>query len=337
MPESAALLFWISGYYYFDVWISKASSGFARRRDLVISSVLMSLAIMTKPPVAFIAISMLYLCFQHYSWSWIKVPQLWAYAVATLTLPAMYYFYSVRIAEYKFSLGITRLLIFSKSGNVFFDQEAFIFFANVLPRLMGIVTLALTFIGIFTVSRKQRVILIWHLAMLLEVLLIVSNIRAGYYLIFLTVPGALLAGNLLHRMLQRPTGKAAAVVILAMMMAQSYFQLRPMFMINDVMQTQVKVIEAETSPNDLLIVGSLDPCLLSLSDRRGWRYRVGIYSDIPSDPQDELVYYIEQGAKYFVPVQGKVYGDEDHQIMRRIEEQYQKIEPISGYPIYRLQ
>jgi hypothetical protein len=85
------------------------------------------------------------------------------------------------------------------------------------------------------------------------------------------------------------------------------------------------------------VVGSLDPCLLSLSDRRGWRYNLRIYPETPKDPMEELDYYIANGAKYFVPIQGKVYGDEGDKLMKQIEEKYPEIEILSGYPIYLLQ
>ena len=102
------------------------------------------------------------------------------------------------------------------------------------------------------------------------------------------------------------------------------------------MVNQVKVVQEITAQDDLLVVGALEPCLLSLTDRRGWRYNLRNYSYVPEDPYEELNYYIARGAKYFVPIQGKVYGDRDGKIMAYIEVTYPKIETVEGYPIYAL-
>lgn len=346
MPESAALMFWIGGLYYFNLWvIGRGGREETVRKEreapsppsLFLSSVFLSLAIMTKPPVAFVAIPMIYLCFQYFKWEWLKLPELWGYALVTLALPACYYYFSGRLAEYKFTLGISRDIILKKALTAFYSQEAFHFFSESIPKTVGMIGFLLVFAGVWSLTKKQRVILVWFAAMLLEVIFIVSPIRAMYYLIFVTVPCALLIGNLLERIFYEPTGIVLSLVLILVMMYDSYSQVKPMYKINEIIAAQVQVVQEVTAKEDFLVLGSLDPCLLSLADRRGWRYNLRIYSSTPENPYEELAYYIERGAKYFVPIQGKVYGDEDDKIMSYIEERYPRIEPVKGYPIYFLQ
>jgi hypothetical protein len=110
-----------------------------------------------------------------------------------------------------------------------------------------------------------------------------------------------------------------------------------MYTINTAMETQVRIVQEYTCRSDLLIVGSLDPCILSLSDRRGWRFNIGIYPDIPETDLEELNYYIKNGAKYFVPIQGMIYKDENGEVLEYLNIKYERIEAVEGYPIYKLQ
>lgn len=332
MPESAALMFWIGSFYYFHGWAEERKIS-----RLIISCVFLSLAIMTKPPVIIIGIPMLFICYKYFDWRWLKFAELWIYALLIITLPFLYYYYSGSIAEYKFALGITNNIILKEAFSAFYSPEAYLFYTNNIPKMLSMSGTILIIAGIWAIARKNRVILIWFLAMVLEVILIVSAIRASYYLIFFAVPCSILIGNLLARIFSYREGKIISVVLLLVISLESFYLVKPLYTINRTMKAQVAIVEQVTNKDDLLVVGSLDPCLLSLSDRRGWRFNIGIYSHIPQDPYEELTYYIEEGAKYFVPIQGKVYGDEDGVFREYLESRYKKIEPIQNFPIYLLE
>ncbi|HHV65896.1 MAG TPA: glycosyltransferase family 39 protein [Peptococcaceae bacterium] len=365
MPESAALMFWIAGLYYFNRWVlvrlkqeaarvesgaaaqvtalkagvdNSATEGKAEKtlKFLIFSSVFLALALMTKPPVVFGVIPLFYLLVRSWGLKWLKFPDLWGYALATAGLPVLYYFYSISLAEYKFTLGISRDIIWREAGRAFYSPEALSFYLNSISVTLGVLGFFLLLSSFLTLTGKQAFILVWFLAMLLEVIFIVSPIRALYYLIFFTVPCALLLGNLLDRVFYKAGGKGLALFIILAMILNSFLQVKPMYSINETMATQVEVVRSVTEVDDLLVVGSLDPCLLSLADRRGWRYNLRLYSFIPENPYEELAYYLEKGAKYFVPIQGKIYGDENGELLAYIEKNYQKIEPVKGYPIYAL-
>lgn len=332
MPESAALMLWIGGFYYFHEWAEDR-----RIIWLIISSLFISLAIMTKPPVIMIGIPMLYICYKYFGWRWLKFLELWVYAFVTLTLPLLYYYFSINIAEYKFALGITNNIILKEAFSAFYSPEAYQFYINTIPRMLSMGGTMLVIVGIFAMARNNKVIIVWFLAMVLEVILIVSTIRAPYYLIFFAVPCSILIGNLLAKIFSYQQGKIISVVLLLVVSLESYYLVKPLYAINTAMDTQVKVVQQVSEYDDLLVVGSLDPCLLSLSDRRGWRFNINIYPQIPQDIYDELEYYIEKGAKYFVPIQGKVYGDEEGEFLAYLESRYKKIEPIQDFPIYVLE
>ncbi|RJE47757.1 dolichyl-phosphate-mannose--protein mannosyltransferase [Dehalobacter sp. MCB1] len=341
MPESAALMFWIGGFYYFNRWIINQndhdySDLQSKYGLLILSSFFLAFAIMTKPPVILIGIPMMYLCFKYYGRKWLKMRIFWIYGFITTAIPACYYYFSTAAAEYKFTLGITRNIIFKQVITAFYSPEALDFFVVNLPKALGISGLLLCLAGIFFLREKQKVFLLWFITMIFEAILIVSEIRAFYYLIFLMVPCCLLAGNLLARAVSGSVGKIAGVVLVLLLMKESYDLVKPMFTINTVMAKQVNVVKQLTDQNDLLVVGSLDPCLLDLTDRRGWRYNLRLYAATPKDPIQELDDYIARGAKYFVPIQGKIYGDQDEKLMSYIEGKYQKLEVVQGYPIYVL-
>lgn len=333
MPESAALMFWIGGIFYFDLGLLHSG-----KRYLALSALLMALAIMTKPPVIFAAIPMIYLCYQYFGWKGLKMGRLWLYALFVIGLSAGYYYYSSGLSDYKFTVGITRNVIFKQALTGFYSPEGAAFFKANLPETLGFTGLVLTAASLYYLSRKQRVFLVWMLAMILEVIFIAGAVRLDYYLIFLTVPCALLIGNFVARLsLGKGVKIGVSVILLIIMMTESYHVLKPMYTINNAMAEQVAVVRQLTKPEDLLVIGAFDPCLLSLADRRGWRYNIRIYPDIPRDPLEELNDYIESGAKYFVPVLGKIYGDENNRLLNVIEEKYKRIESTPGYPIYQLQ
>jgi hypothetical protein len=280
---------------------------------------------------------MLYLCCRFFGLRWIAFREIWIFAFITLASVFSYYYYSAAIAEFKFSLGITRNIILQQALTSFCSQESRDFFSANIPRAMGLTGLLLTLAGVFTAGKKQMILLVWFGAMCLELIFIVSPIKAAYYLIFALVPCTLLMGNLLDRLFQFQAGKIISLVLVLWLARESFYLVKPMYTVNEVLAMQTKVVQELTAKSDLLVVGSFDPCVLSLSGRRGWRYHLGIYSFVPKDPYEELACYISQGAKYFVPIQGKVYGDENERLISYIEKKYRKIEPVAGYPVFILQ
>lgn len=332
MPEAAGLMFFIGGLYYFDYWLpSKKLSAF------IAASVLTALALMTKPVTIFIAIPMLYLCIREHKWECLVKKEFWAYALLTLGLAITYYCVSIPLADYKFSQDLAQNVLFRRLPTAILDPSAYIFLYENLIRLLTPVGIALGLIGLFSLKKNQLIIFIWFIAMVLELLLVVTVIRAYYYLIFFAVPCCMLIGQGLSYLYSRVQSRIFSVILLMFLILNSFMIVRPMYTINTAMQTQVKLVEQFTSKEDLLVVGSIDPCLLGISGRKGWRFNLDMYPDIPRNAYEELNYYIKNGGKYFVPIQGKIFKDKNGEILEYLDKNYEKIEAIKGYPIYKLQ
>jgi 4-amino-4-deoxy-L-arabinose transferase-like glycosyltransferase len=332
MPEAAGLMFFIGSLYFFDCWITSK-----RLAVLILSSVFTALAMMTKPMTVFITIPMLYLLIRQYKWSWLLKKELWLFAFLALGLTFTYYSFSIPIADYKFSQGLAQNVLFKRLPTAISDLKAYSYIAKRLVLLFTPVGIVLALIGLIKFNRQQYVMLVWFAAMALEVVLVVTSINIFYYFIFFSVPCSILIGQGLAYLYAKQQTRTFSVIMLLFLFLNSYIIVKPMYKVNMVMETQVKIVQENTHKEDLLIIGSLDPCLLGLSDRRGWRFNIGIYSSIPKNDLEELNYYIKNGAKYFVPIQGRIYKDENNEILEYLDMHYEKIEAVKGYAIYKLQ
>ncbi len=332
MPEAAGLMFFIGGFYCFDCWITSK-----KFTVLVLSAILTALAIMTKPMTAFIAIPMLFLLIRQYKWNWLLSKELWVFALLSLGIAFTYYSFSISIADYKFSQGLALNVLFKRLPTAITDIDAYSFMGEKLIVLVTPVGIVLALIGLLSINRQQSVILVWFAAMALELFLVVTSIRIYYYFIFFSVPCSILIGQGLAYLYGKLQTKAFSIILLMLFLLNSYLIVKPMYTLNMAMETQVRIVQEYTGKGDLLILGSYDPCLLDLSDRRGWRFNLGIYPDIPENDLEELDHYIKNGAKYFVPIQGIIYKDENGEILEYLDMNYERIEAVIGYPIYKLQ
>lgn len=332
MPEAAGLMFFIGSLYLFDSWITSN-----RLPALFLSSVLTALAIMTKPMTIFIAIPMLFLLIRSYKWRWLLKKELWGYALLSLGLAFVYYYISIPIAEYKFTQGLAKDVLLKRLPTAITDPAAYLYIGKNLIRLLTPAGILLMLPGLFSLKGSQFVMLVWFAAMSLELLIIVTVIHIYYYFIFFAVPCSILIGQGLACLYEKLQTRAFSIIMLVLLLFNSYFIVKPMYTVNTPMETQVRIVKEHTNKDDLLVIGSLDPCLLGLSDRRGWRFNLDMYSHIPENELEELNYYIRNGAKYFIPIQGMIFKDEKGEIREYLDKNFERIEAVKGYPIYKLQ
>lgn len=332
MPEAAALFFHIAGLYCFDYWIT-----YRKTSVLYISAVFTGLALVTKPMTVFITLPMLYLLIRQHKWGWLLKKELWVYAFLTLGLTFAYYSYSIPIADYKFSQGLAQNVLFKRLPDAIREPEAYMFIEKNLIRLLTPPGIILAVTGLFCFNRRQYVMLAWFGAMALELILIVTVIRTYYYFIFFAVPCSILIGQALAYLYSKPVTRTFSVIMLVFFIFSSFFIVKPMYTVNKAMETQVRIVQQLTHKEDLLVVASQDPCLLSLSGRRGWRFNLGMYPHIPRNDLEELNYYIRNGAKYFIPIKGIIYKDEKGEILEYLEKNHERLEAVKGYPVYKLQ
>lgn len=331
MPEAAGLMFILGSFFYFDQWIDKPSW-----KRIIWCTVFFTLALVTKPPTVFFLFPMLYICWQKFGLDVYKQKELWFMALFAGSLSLGYYIFSNSAAEFHFVRGITNDLLLKRIGTAFYSAEAWEFFKSRLPETMTSYTLYLLPLGAATIRKKDKAILVLFLSMSAEVLFIVSTIRSAYYLIFFAIPISLLTGSFLGWLSENRFLLPAALLLVILIGYNSYQELKPMYVVNESMREEVRLIKLLTSEDDLLVAGAIEPCVLSLSGRRGWRFQIGIYNEVPQDPREELEFYIQSGAKYFIPIQGKIYGDEDGHFFDYLVQTYEKIEPVKGYPFFKL-
>lgn len=306
MPEAALLCFINGAFYFFLKWLNDE-----RFSTLIFSAVLMCLAISQKPQAAFMGLAMIALCAEKYRFRIFKEWRLLVFAAIALIPGALYYLWSGTVAEQSFVSGIALKHILPKYKTAVFSPEAIQFFIKKLPEAFGISVLALAFTALFTTfNKKERPIVYLAFAMFIEVLIIVSVIKFKYYLIMLTPVLALLTGKLLFMLWRKSyMGKAPIVLIVLIFAFNSYALAKGDFQVQQELVDAAKTLDAVTSPEDLVVIGTFDPVILTLSDRSGWRANLQYHAHIPKDMVNEMRYFMEHGANYFLVYKNRIYND----------------------------
>ena len=172
--------------------------------------------------------------------------------------------------------------------------------------------------------------------MILELVLIVAVIRLNYYLIFISPIIALIASKPLYLIWKHKYGGVFITAIVFFIGISSYSRLVPLYKEKTNLLKQANMVKKYTNVEDLIVVGTPDPAMINASQRRGWRANIDYYDYIPKDPVKEINYYIENGAKYFVPMKGWIHNDKG-EYRKYLEENFKKIIDEDGYYIYVLQ
>jgi 4-amino-4-deoxy-L-arabinose transferase-like glycosyltransferase len=329
MPEAAALFFCTGAFYLFSEWLTRQ-----RLPWLCAAAMFTGLAILEKVPAVFICIPMIVMATVVFKKNIFRRWELIMFLVISLVPPFVYFLWMQSIAESTFVTGIATKHIFPRMFSDIFTKEALWFFRREMPQ-------AFTWCGLFLFAggflsakwKKEYPILVWALAMILELVMIVAVIQFNYYLIFFGPPAALLAASMLHKVYTTEHGRLISGLIIVLMALNAYLNIRPVYgpQNMDLLQ-QARMTEKLTKKGDLIIVGTDDPSLLNASNRKGWR----VTNTIPGDPVAELQYFIANGAKYFVPLKGYIDGDPQGKLRAYLDANYRKIEIEGGYSIYSL-
>lgn len=88
-PDFFGLLCTVAAVYFFQLWTDKGS-----RPAFVCSMIAATAAGLTKPPNLFIGIPLVYLAHRKFRWAFFKRADIWLYAVAVITLPAIWYWHA---------------------------------------------------------------------------------------------------------------------------------------------------------------------------------------------------------------------------------------------------
>lgn len=330
-PEPAAMFFYVGAVYCFQRYAEAD-----RKPDgwLVLAGLFAAVAIMQKPQTALIALPLLGLAWQRDRWRMLLRRPLWLFAVFVLGVPALYYLYSNHVAEFRFAQGITAKHVLPEFLTAFRTEQALTFFRTQIPQALTIPGLAVLAVALVDVRKRLGIIYLWLAGVVFYLLTVGAVIRFYYYLIYITPPLAILMGSLLSRFTRWaavvPLVAAAVVGVTGFKLVQPWYVQR-----NDII-TQGQIVQQVTAPGDLIVTPTNAPALIDASERQGWRYQLHYYPYIPNDPYAELQYYIDHGAKWFIPLHGVIEGDARGEIARYLDQHYQRVEPKPGYVIYKL-
>jgi 4-amino-4-deoxy-L-arabinose transferase-like glycosyltransferase len=333
MPESCGLFFYVGAFYLFSKWLDTEES-----YHLLLSALFTAAAILEKIPTAFVGIPMIFMAAKKYRQKMLSMPDLWLFGIISLGLPFVYFKWLSSVAEFRFVNGIAYKHIIPRFFSAIFTTEAIRFFVINLPQSFTLYAIVLFIIGFILIDRKKAYpIAVWALVMVLELITIVAVIKFRYYLIFMTPLIAMLAANALMKLNNIKAGGILTGIIILAMIYTSYRTVLPWYCLNNVLIKQAEIIEQTSGKQDLIVIGTFDPGILNASNRKGWRANIKYYEHIPKDIQGEMNYFIKNGARYFVPLKGYIYGDYDGNYKDFLEKNFEKIEQEEGYPIYKLQ
>jgi hypothetical protein len=303
-------------------WHSRGILGF------ILAGIFTALAISQKTPAIFIGLAFIFMCIDKYGLGFIKEIKLWIFAAIALIPPFAYILYSGRVAEFKFIEGIGSKHIIPKFMTAVFSPEAINFYKNNLSDSFTFIILILGAIGLCTlIHREDRPILYWAIAMVLEVIVIVSVIKFRYYLIFLTPIISILAGKVLYLFASRLKyiGTIGVFFILICIGYTSYSLVKDDFTVREDVVDFGRVIDEYTDEGDLIVIGYFDPTRISICNRQGWR----------AQKIEELQQYIDSGADYFILDENGIYND-DGSFRAYLDENFE-MEVVEGkYRFYRL-
>jgi len=332
MPESAALFFYLGAFYFYLKWIYKEE-----KKYIYSGAFFTALAISQKIPTVFIGIPMFVMAIEKYKEKIYKIKELYIFAVISLGSPFLYFKWMDYIAEFKFVNKIAEKHIFKRLFTDIFTKEAIDFFKTKLPQEFTLEVLLLFLTGLLMLKLKKELpIVFWLLAMLAELVFIVAVIRLNYYLIFIGPLMAIIASKALYFIWEHKYGGVFVTAIIFSIAFNSFLRVRPLYQEKSNLLKQANMVKKYTDAENLIVVGTPDPALINASERKGWRVNIDYYDHIPKDPIEEIQYYIENGAKYFVPMKGWIHNDTG-EYRNYLEENFKKIVDEEGYFIYILQ
>lgn len=334
MPESAVLLFFNGAFYYFYMWYK-----YDKKSNLFLSAIFTALAISQKTPAVFIGIAMILICIDKYGIRFLKKWELWLFGIISLVPPIIYTKWSGDVAEFKFVSDIGAIRILPTFASSFLTMESLNFYKTALPRSFTLLVLVLSVMGLLTLrDKKDRPIIYFAISIVLETVFIVSVIKFRYYLIFLAPLFSILSAKALYTLFSKiKFGYVFMALIILIISFNSYQLEKEDFKVVDEIVEFGKVVDTETNPEDLIVVGTLDPARLSVSNRQGWRATTHYYNFTPKDIEERMNYFIENGAKYFVVKNHYIQEDDKGIHIRYLEDNFDYIKYSNGYKFYKLQ
>ena len=342
IPDLSMMFFLISGYYYFVKW-------YETDKGLYISAVLISLGILTKPPVAFIGMAVLILCIQKFGAAFIREKRLWLFAAITLLPCAAWIVFGRLTAELNYITNVATMHVFKRAFIGFFSPETF---GDMIGRIKDMIGVPVMCAAVIGVSRFRKgfplPVLLFVLSMCVEMVTIMGAIQLRYYLFpfapAMSIMAALAFDSGFELLKPRISDwgiwfkglSVGAMLVFIFVTSNNYA--KPLL---DVSSNQwivdgARIIDNNSQKGTVFVIGVQEPTLLSLSHREGYRANLAYYDFIPTEHAAELEYFIANGARYFYVYNGYIYSDKEGEYLALLENNYLKTDFGNGHVIYDL-
>ncbi len=318
-PESCALFFYCASAYYLRRFQENSITGFA-----IAASAMAAVAIMEKPPAAFLGFVFLFVFVEKYGKKVFRTPLVYLCGVIAVAPFLLLMAYTSQISTLQLVDGIATKHIFTSQIFSFFTKDGIKFMYSAAGNYFGWPVMLLTLVGfLLSFVKERRFALIWALAFALECITIVAAIKFNYYLVFILPVCALLSSFAAEELLKCRRSVAAVVCAAALCFT---LRLDVQRWRSTQVQTTVDQVGAflseVTEPEDGIAIAVMDPSCLNAANRRGYRANIHYYSEIPDGPEEEIAYYTEKGVRWFVVVNGSVVSDSDGTYLAYLQEHY---------------
>ena len=261
----------------------------------------MGLAISQKIPIAFAGLAILALFLKKEGLNAVKNPYFYLYGFISLILPAIYFIYMGKVSTANFVSGIATKHIFSEKILSIFQKETIDFFKGALGSGIGLIPLILATLGfIKAIYRRNTLLVWWTVAFILESITIIAIIKFKYYLVFILPLVAILAAYFLDSFRNiKPLMYILTLALIIFMIPAAKETKAEKLYYSQALGEIGQWIGEETEEKDIVAINILDPSILNIAERNGYRMGINYYDHIPKDPEGEISYYIENGTSFF--------------------------------------
>jgi hypothetical protein len=299
LPETPALALVFMGIWFFYLYV-RSSNVFLRGVLYVLSIIMITLGILTKPTVAIYCLPLIVLFFRKYEISFVQKPLFYMYWLA-IFIPFIIWMYLLGFPLPSTSNTSLFNNIATPEGkeNIFLSPLYFktVFFQRINDTILGGFMSFMLLIGI--ISKQKKVFLhSFGISALLSLAVFQgAHIQNAYYQLLILPAIAIFVGlglsTVIHQSKNWMHPALTYVTILCVTGLSWYFSysiMKDYYTYSSDLIRIARIINTLTSADDLIVTDrSGDPTLLYLANRRG-----------SAKTENDLNDYKEQGYRYFV-------------------------------------
>lgn len=333
-PEACALFFYCAGVYFLRRYHLTG-----KYRFLAAASAMTAVAIMEKTPVAFVGLLFLYVLLSVMGKGFYKNPWFYGCGAITLLPPIALILYTSHHSVFRFVDGIASKHVLTKEIFSLFTKAGVTFFYGAFTTCFGWAAIVLAVLGMLRLVKKEnRFVLAWTISFALECATVVAVIKFKYYLVFVLPICAILAALAVKDLIEYRRSVAAVacgfmVLSLGLRGTEAWKTTQESALIREAGE----FIAENTQFEDGVAIGALSPAYLNAANRRGYRANLQYYDYIPTQPSEEIAYFIDHGVRWMVVLNGSVVYDTDGSYLAYVQATYPVYATSEHCVIYDLQ